>query len=78
MPRPRSGVAFGPPPSTAASNGGTPAAPPPARGRAGRRTGSGGGFLSGLGPAGYLWLLVGLEVAAIAGLRHYFRDHHGG
>lgn len=25
-----------------------------------------------------LWALVGLEVAAIVGLRHYFRKHHGG
>lgn len=25
-----------------------------------------------------LWILVGLELAAIAGLRRYFRKHHGG
>lgn len=25
-----------------------------------------------------LWLLVGLELLAHIGLRHYFRKHHGG
>jgi hypothetical protein len=25
-----------------------------------------------------LWLLVGLELLAQIGLRHYFRRHHGG
>jgi len=25
-----------------------------------------------------LWLLVGLELAALVGMRHYFRRHHGG
>lgn len=25
-----------------------------------------------------LWLLVGLELLAQVGLRHYFRRHHGG
>lgn len=28
--------------------------------------------------AQYLWLLVGLEVAAHAGLRRWSRSHHGG
>lgn len=31
-----------------------------------------------IGDAGYLWLLVGLEVATIAYLRQAFRRHHGG
>lgn len=31
-----------------------------------------------LGARGYLLLAVLLEVAAIAGLRHLFRNHHGG
>lgn len=31
-----------------------------------------------LGVRGYLMLAVLLEVAAIAGLRHMFRNHHGG
>lgn len=36
---------------------------------------------AGLAPAGdalYLWVLVGLEVGAIAWLRHTFRRSHGG
>ena len=31
-----------------------------------------------LGARGYLYLVVLLELAAIAGLRHIFRNHHGG
>lgn len=31
-----------------------------------------------LGVRGYLMLAVLLEVAAIGGLRHLFRNHHGG
>lgn len=34
--------------------------------------------LPSLGPRGYLLTAVVLEVAAIAGLRHIFRNHHGG
>ena len=30
------------------------------------------------GPEVYLWVLVGLELAATAWLRHSFRTHHGG
>ena len=31
-----------------------------------------------IGDEGYLWILVALEVAAIAWLRSAFRRHHGG
>jgi len=34
--------------------------------------------LAAIGERGYLYLLVILEVAAIAGLRYVFRGHHGG
>lgn len=67
-----SGVALGPTaPSTATQPGPAPRA---------RSTFSGGlaGGVQQLGPRGYLYLLVLLEVGAIASLRHVFRDHHGG
>jgi hypothetical protein len=59
----------------------TATAPPPptasARTRAPLAGGLAGG-LSQLGSRGYLYLLVILELATIAGLRHVFRDSHGG
>lgn len=61
---------------------GTPAAAMPTstapRARVGGIAGGLAGGLSNLGPRGYLYLLVLIEVGIIAGLRHAFRDHHGG
>lgn len=51
---------------------------PPPRTRGGGLAGGLAGGLSQLGPRGYLYLLVLIEVGVIAFLRHTFRDHHGG
>lgn len=69
------GVTLAPPQPAAASG---PA--PSAAGMRSRAPLVGGlaGTLSQLGPRGYLYLLVLIEVGVIAGLRHVFRDHHGG
>jgi len=37
-----------------------------------------GGMQIKIGDEGYLWLLIALEVGAIAWLRSAFRRHHGG
>jgi len=78
-PRARSGVVVGGSPVQSAAYG---AATAPATSQPRARTGalSGGlaGAFSNLGPRGYLYLLVLLEVALIGALRHAFRDHHGG
>jgi hypothetical protein len=37
-----------------------------------------GARASGLGDAGYLWVLIALEVSAIAWLRTSFKRRHGG
>lgn len=31
-----------------------------------------------IGTEGYLWALVFMEVGAMAALRHFFRENHGG
>lgn len=72
-----SGVPLGSP--SASAPGPAPASVPP------RSRASGGGLsrglagaLGNLGQKGYLYLLIVLELGAIAGLRHTFRNHHGG
>jgi predicted lipid-binding transport protein (Tim44 family) len=75
-PRTRSGVVLGGSPMAAPAT-----APPPPAGPARTRSPLAGGLaggLSQLGARGYLYLLVILELAAIAGLRRMFRDSHGG
>lgn len=70
-PRARSGVTLAAAPTPPLTTTGVPTRTQAAGGLGIRR-------LPALGPRGYLLLLVLLEVAAIAGLRHVFRDHHGG
>ena len=69
--RTRSGVTLAAAPAPPITTTGTPTRTQAAH-RGGLRA------LPALGPRGYLLLLVILEVAAMAGLRHVFRDHHGG
>ena len=47
------------------------------RGQTRNRLGA-AGISAPSGTVGALWILVLLEVGAIAGLRRYFRRHHGG
>lgn len=74
-PRPRSGVSLASAPAMSP--------PPTSSGIPTRTSAASGGSrapfaLAAVGERGYLYMLVILELAAIAGLRYLFRGNHGG
>lgn len=75
MPRIRSGAALNAVPPPPPTSSGAPTRTQVAGGSAGSHL---AGKLASIGPRGFLYILVALELGAIALLRRTFRNHHGG